>query len=142
MGAYKYLEELYKRKQCDTLRFLLRIRAWHLRQLSSVHRASRPTRPDKARRMGYKVCTEILLVPRVHIVLSGSSMVESKGRGGGRETLVAAMPQARRMQCPRHAVGLTTQRSNGRVVVSLPSYSCWCGVPQLRACSCHGALAA
>lgn len=54
MGAYKYVEELYKRKQCDLLRFLLRLRAWQLRQLSAVHRASRPARPDKARRLGYK----------------------------------------------------------------------------------------
>ena len=54
MGAYKYLEELYKKKQCDILRFLFRVRAWQYRQLSSVHRASRPTRPDKARRLGYK----------------------------------------------------------------------------------------
>jgi large subunit ribosomal protein L15e len=54
MGAYKYLEELYKRKQSDVLRFLLRVRAWQFRQLSAIHRAARPTRPDKARRLGYK----------------------------------------------------------------------------------------
>lgn len=57
MGAYKYVEELYKRKQCDVMRFVLRIRAWKLRQLTSVHRASQPSRLDKARRLGYKVCT-------------------------------------------------------------------------------------
>ena len=28
MGAYKYLEELWKKKQSDVLRFLLRVRAW------------------------------------------------------------------------------------------------------------------
>merc|ERR1711916_222010 len=38
MGCYKYLEELYKRKQCDLLRFMLRIRAWQYRQLTAVHR--------------------------------------------------------------------------------------------------------
>ena len=54
MGAYKYLEELYKRKQSDVLRFLLRVRAWQFRQLAAIHRAARPTRPDKARRLGYK----------------------------------------------------------------------------------------
>ena len=26
MGAYKYVEELYKKKQSDVLRFLLRVR--------------------------------------------------------------------------------------------------------------------
>jgi len=54
MGAYKFLEELWKKKQSDVLRFLLRIRCWEYRQLPAVHRCSRPSRPDKARRLGYK----------------------------------------------------------------------------------------
>ena len=54
MGAYKYLEELWKKKQSDVMRFLSRVRTWEFRQLPAVHRASRPTRPDKARRLGYK----------------------------------------------------------------------------------------
>jgi len=54
MGAYKYIQELYRKKQSDVLRFLLRIRVWQYRQLASIHRAPRPTRPDKARRLGYK----------------------------------------------------------------------------------------
>jgi large subunit ribosomal protein L15e len=55
MGAYKYLQELYKKKQSDVLRFLLRLRAWQFRHLAAIHRATRPSRPDKARRLGYKV---------------------------------------------------------------------------------------
>lgn len=55
MGAYKYISELHKRKQSDVLRFLLRVRCWEYRQLNVCHRASRPSRPDKARRLGYKV---------------------------------------------------------------------------------------
>eukprot|EP01104_Vermistella_antarctica_P004432 TRINITY_DN14889_c0_g1_i1.p1 TRINITY_DN14889_c0_g1~~TRINITY_DN14889_c0_g1_i1.p1 ORF type:complete len:216 (+),score=54.69 TRINITY_DN14889_c0_g1_i1:38-649(+) len=54
MGAYKYLEELHKRKQSDVLRFLLRVRVWEYRQLTGIERLTRPTRPDKARRLGYK----------------------------------------------------------------------------------------
>ena len=34
MGAYKYLEELWKKKQCDVLRFLLRVRTWEYRYAS------------------------------------------------------------------------------------------------------------
>jgi len=48
------LEELWKKKQSDVLRFLLRVRCWELRQLPSIHRVTRPTRPDKARRLGYR----------------------------------------------------------------------------------------
>ena len=33
MGAYKYVEELWRRKQSDVLRFLLRVRAWEYRQV-------------------------------------------------------------------------------------------------------------
>ncbi|OAA60627.1 Ribosomal protein L15e [Cordyceps fumosorosea ARSEF 2679] len=54
MGALKYVEELQKKKQSDVMRFLLRVRCWELRQLNVIHRASRPSRPDKARRLGYK----------------------------------------------------------------------------------------
>ena len=54
MGAYKYMTELYRKKQSDVLRYLLRIRCWQYRQLTRVHRCPRSTRPDKARRLGYK----------------------------------------------------------------------------------------
>ena len=54
MGAYKYLEELWRKKQSDVLRFLLRVRAWEYRQLPKICRVNKPTRTDKAHRMGYK----------------------------------------------------------------------------------------
>ena len=53
-GAYKYVEELWRKKQSDVMRFLLRVRCWEYRQLPSIHRVSRPTRPDKARHLGYR----------------------------------------------------------------------------------------
>merc|ERR1711981_1209776 len=54
MGAYKYQQELWKKKQSDVMRYLLRVRTWNYRQLPAIHRASRPTRPQKARSLGYK----------------------------------------------------------------------------------------
>ena len=54
MGAYKYMTELYRKKQSDVMRYLLRVRCWQYRQLTKVHRAPRSTRPDKARRLGFK----------------------------------------------------------------------------------------
>lgn len=54
MGAYKYIQELWRKKQTDVMRFLQRVRTWELRQLPAIHRAARTTRPDKARRLGYK----------------------------------------------------------------------------------------
>ena len=54
MGAYKYVEELWKKKQCDVLRYLLRVRAWQYRQQTKVCRCTRPTRHDKAHKLGFK----------------------------------------------------------------------------------------
>ena len=51
MGAYKYVNELWRKKQSDVMGFLLRVRTWQYRQLSRVHRASQPTRVEKARRL-------------------------------------------------------------------------------------------
>ncbi|OIR57418.1 MAG: 60S ribosomal protein L15 [Amphiamblys sp. WSBS2006] len=54
MSAYKYLQELYKNKQSDVMRFLLRVRCWEYKQLGEVVRVENPTRPDKAHLLGYK----------------------------------------------------------------------------------------
>ena len=54
MGAYKYLEEIWKKKQSDVMKFILRVRTWEYRQLPTIHRVNKPSRPDKARRLGYK----------------------------------------------------------------------------------------
>ena len=54
MGASQYLQALWAKKQSDVLRFLFRIRTWEYRHLPAIHRASRPTRTEKAHRLGYK----------------------------------------------------------------------------------------
>ena len=54
MGAYKYLQEIYRKKQSEVMRFIFRIRTWQYRQVAAVHRAPKSTRPEKARRLGFK----------------------------------------------------------------------------------------
>jgi large subunit ribosomal protein L15e len=54
MGAYKYLAELWRKKQSDVMRFLLRVRCWEYRQMPAIVRAQHASRPDKARRLGFK----------------------------------------------------------------------------------------
>ncbi|XP_068725558.1 large ribosomal subunit protein eL15-like [Montipora capricornis] len=85
MGAYKYLEELYKKKQSDLLRFLLRIRCWQFRQLNAIHRASRPTRVDKARRLGYKA-KQGYVIYRVRLRRGGRKRPVPKGATYGKPT--------------------------------------------------------
>ena len=48
------------------------------RQLSAVHRASRPTRPDKARRLGYKA-KQGYVIYRVRVRRGGRKRTISKG---------------------------------------------------------------
>eukprot|EP00033_Pygsuia_biforma_P000063 GCRY01000080.1.p2 GENE.GCRY01000080.1~~GCRY01000080.1.p2 ORF type:complete len:205 (+),score=33.73 GCRY01000080.1:50-664(+) len=78
MGAYKYLEEIWKRKQSDVARFLSRVRCWEYRQLPVIHRASRPSRPDKARRLGYKA-KQGYVVYRIRIRRGGRKRPNAKG---------------------------------------------------------------
>ena len=78
MGAYKYLEELWRKKQSDVMRFILRIRNWEYRQLPAIHRVTRPSRPDKARRLGYKA-KQGYCIYRVRIRRGGRKKPVSKG---------------------------------------------------------------
>jgi len=78
MGAYKYLEELWKKKQSDVMRFILRLRTWEYRQLPALHRVTKPSRPDKARRLGYKAKQGIVIY-RVRIRRGGRKKPVSKG---------------------------------------------------------------
>jgi len=70
--------ELYKHKQSDVLRFLLRIRCWEYRQLNVIHRATRPSRPDKARRLGYKA-KQGFVIYRIRVRRGGRKRPVSKG---------------------------------------------------------------
>lgn len=85
MGAYKYLEELQRKKQSDVLRFLLRVRCWELRQKNVIHRASRPSRPDKARRLGYKA-KQGFVIYRVRVRRGGRKRPVPKGATYGKPT--------------------------------------------------------
>ena len=75
----QYVEELWKKKQSDVLRFLQRVRCWEYRQLPSITRLNQPSRPDKARRMGYKA-KQGYVVYRVRVRRGGRKKPVSKVR--------------------------------------------------------------
>lgn len=54
MGAYRYVQELWKKKQSEVMQFISRLRNWEYRQLPAIHRVSRPSRIERARRLGYR----------------------------------------------------------------------------------------
>eukprot|EP01118_Nematostelium_gracile_P015109 TRINITY_DN59_c0_g1_i1.p1 TRINITY_DN59_c0_g1~~TRINITY_DN59_c0_g1_i1.p1 ORF type:complete len:205 (-),score=48.18 TRINITY_DN59_c0_g1_i1:115-729(-) len=83
MGAYKYISELSKKKQSDLMRFVLRIRCFEFRQLPAIHRVTRPSRPDKARRLGYKA-KQGFVVYRVRVRRGGRKRPVRKGKTMGK----------------------------------------------------------
>merc|ERR1712224_30222 len=54
MVANNYISELWRKKQTNVLRYLLRLRCWEYRQLPGIVRIKRPSRSDAAKRAGYK----------------------------------------------------------------------------------------
>mmetsp|Transcript_19401 Transcript_19401/g.34581 ORF Transcript_19401/g.34581 Transcript_19401/m.34581 type:complete len:206 (+) Transcript_19401:78-695(+) len=78
MGAYKYMNELWRKKQSDVMRFLLRIRAWQARQEPNIKRLRRPSRPEKAHLLGYKA-KQGYVVYRVAVRRGGRKRNASKG---------------------------------------------------------------
>merc|ERR1712224_786668 len=67
-----------RKKQSDVMRFLQRVRTWEFRQLPAIHRASRPTRADKARKLGYKA-KQGYLIYRVRVKRGGRKRRVAKG---------------------------------------------------------------
>ena len=54
MGAFMYMNELWKQKSSDVMRYVLRVRAWEYRHQHTIVRLRRPSRPEKAHMLGYK----------------------------------------------------------------------------------------
>merc|ERR1711862_853135 len=77
-GAYKYLQELWRKKQSDVLRFVLRVRCWEYRQLPVIHLATRPSRLDKSRSLGFKA-KQGYVTYRVRIRRGGRKRAVHKG---------------------------------------------------------------
>uniref|UniRef100_A0A2I3H4X6 Ribosomal protein L15 n=1 Tax=Nomascus leucogenys TaxID=61853 RepID=A0A2I3H4X6_NOMLE len=83
MGAYKYIQELWRKRQSDVMCFLLRVRCWQYRQLSALHRAPRLTWPDKARRLGYKA-KQGYVIYRIRVHRGGRKCPVPKGATYGK----------------------------------------------------------
>uniref|UniRef100_A0A5K3F2F5 Ribosomal protein L15 n=1 Tax=Mesocestoides corti TaxID=53468 RepID=A0A5K3F2F5_MESCO len=85
MGAYKFMQELYRHKQSDVMRYLLRLRCWEYRQCNKTIRVSRPSRPDKARRLGYKA-KQGYVIYRTRVRRGGRKRPVPKGATYGKPT--------------------------------------------------------
>eukprot|EP00761_Pharyngomonas_kirbyi_P008637 gb/GECH01008649.1/.p1 GENE.gb/GECH01008649.1/~~gb/GECH01008649.1/.p1 ORF type:complete len:206 (+),score=24.72 gb/GECH01008649.1/:1-618(+) len=85
MGAYKFINEVWRRKQSDVMRFIFRMRTWEYRQLPRVVRCSRPSRPEKAHLLGYKA-KQGFVVYRARVRRGGRKKKAPKGNTSGKPT--------------------------------------------------------
>ena len=60
------------------MRFVLRMRSWEYRQLPVVHKVNRPSRPEKARKVGYKR-TQGYVIYRIRVRRGGRKRLAKKG---------------------------------------------------------------
>lgn len=121
------MAELQKRKQSDVLRFLLRVRCWEFRQLPSLVRVPRPSRPDKARRLGYKA-KQGYVIYRVRVRRGGRKRPVAKvraaraaaGRSGPRPLPAGLLERSRRFRARRGYASALVQPQAGGVCAAVP----------------------
>ena len=123
MGAYKYMTELYRKKQSDVMRYLLRIRCWQYRQLAKVHRVPRSTRPDKARRLGYKN-KQGFVIFRIAMRRGGRKRPVAKGCPYGKPKTSGAVKQQKPV---RNLQSIAEERVGRRIASLRVLNSYWVG---------------
>ena len=85
-------------------------RCWEYRQLDVIHRASRPSRPDKARRLGYKT-KQGYVIYRVRVRRGGRKRPVPKGATYGKFA-PSAPPLTSQVDAARGR-GLVCERMDG-----------------------------
>jgi len=75
--AYKYIAEAWKKPEESFVKELMRQRQIKWRQQSAIHRIEKPTRLDKARKLGYKAKQGFVMV-RVRVRRGGLRKVRPK----------------------------------------------------------------
>jgi large subunit ribosomal protein L15e len=83
MVAYTFINEIWRKKQSDIMSFLLQIRAWEYRNLPGVYRIRKPSRPEKARQLGYK-SKQGFVIYRVRIRRGNRKKPVPKGNTSGK----------------------------------------------------------
>mmetsp|Transcript_29292 Transcript_29292/g.57317 ORF Transcript_29292/g.57317 Transcript_29292/m.57317 type:complete len:205 (+) Transcript_29292:46-660(+) len=83
MGSATFINEIWRNKKSDVMSFLLKIRAWEYRHLPSVYRIKKPSRPEKAKRLGYKT-KQGFIIYRVKIRRGGRKKQVKKGITNGK----------------------------------------------------------
>jgi large subunit ribosomal protein L15e len=94
MGAYKYITQAWNDREKNDLEKNLRFVSIKWRRETTVHRISHPTRPDRARALGYKAKQGYVVV-RVRIRKGGAR--KPRPRSGRRQKALGVTRYTRAM---------------------------------------------
>ena len=94
MGTYKYLAQTWNQREKNELQLYLRQLAIKWRREPTVHRVEHPTRPDRARAVGYKAKQGYVVV-RVRIRKGGAR--KPRPRSGRRQKAMGVTRYTRAM---------------------------------------------
>ncbi|AFP65303.1 60S ribosomal protein L15 (nucleomorph) [Chroomonas mesostigmatica CCMP1168] len=83
MVSTTFVNQLWRKKKSDVMSFLLQIRAWEYRHLPAIYKINKPTRIEKARRLGYK-SKKGFIVYRVKVRRGGRKKQVRKGITNGK----------------------------------------------------------
>mmetsp|Transcript_44435 Transcript_44435/g.69480 ORF Transcript_44435/g.69480 Transcript_44435/m.69480 type:complete len:204 (-) Transcript_44435:856-1467(-) len=78
-----FINQLWRGKQSKIMAFLLSIRAWEYRRLPNIVRLKKPSRPEKARKLGYK-SKQGFIVFRTRVRRGGRKKPVPKGNTSGK----------------------------------------------------------
>lgn len=120
------MQELYRKKQSDVLRYLLRIRVWQYRQLTKMVRSPRPSRPDKARRLGFR-SKQGYVIYRIRVRRGGRKRPVPKGCTYGKPKShgVNELKPTRRLQSVAEVIIFSTNFSFPiKYFVMIPNITC------------------
>merc|ERR1711982_137115 len=112
------IQELYRKKQSDVMRYLLRIRCWQYRQLTKLHKCPRSTRPERARRLGYKK-KQGYVIYRICMRRGGRKRPVAKGCAYGKPKTSGAIKQQKPQRNPQSIAEERVGRRKGVACIEL-----------------------
>jgi len=95
--AYKYIAEIWKKPEASFVKDLMRQRAIEWRKQPTVHRIERPTRLDRARKLGYKA-KQGFVVARVRVRRGGLRKIRPRAGRRPKRMGVAKYKPAKNMR--------------------------------------------
>ena len=120
MSAYRYMSKAWKKPSASYVKGLMRSNAIEWRGEPTIHRIEKPTRPDRARRLGYRA-KQGYVVARVRIRKGGAR--KPRPASGRRQRAIGVVKYTRAKSLKQIAEGRVARRFPNLMVLN--SYWVW-----------------